>query len=133
MTIKPFPGVVDYSDDRDILQELKHDIQKRQSPPVPDFLAGLWQIPLFYKACTLTTGLGSAVTGPLYAKSFAPFAKATAPVVPAVLLKKLKIGVKSTTPLLPYSLMKKFFLGVCPPLSVLSWFFASGVNPAPGV
>ena len=133
---EPIPGGNSADDNsafelrKDLLQTLKHDIQKRQAPP--DFLAG-WQIPLFYKACTLISGLASAPSKPLYAKLFGPFALTTAPIIPIAVMKKLKIGVTATAPLVPYAIMKKLSIGVCPPLSVLSWFFASGVNPVPGV
>ena len=92
-------------------QTRKHGIQKRQAPP--DFLAA-WQVPLFYKACALSSGLGSKIVKPLYAKLFGPFGLVTSPLIPGVLTKMA-------------------LAGVCPPASVLAWFLASGINPAPGV
>ena len=92
-------------------QTPRHSIQKRPAPP--DILAA-WQIPLFYKACSLGTKLGSGAFKKLKILGFGLFGKATAPFITPALKKKLLIG-------------------ACPPASVLAWFFASGVNPAPGV
>ena len=89
-------------------------IQKRQAPP--DLLA-LWQAPLFYKACALVSGLDLKATKAIkipWSLALGPFGKITGPLLPGALITKL-------------------LLGICPPASVLAWYLASGINPAPGV